>query len=362
MKEYLYNNELKKANIERKISNINYETKGDIIINKLDLLDITKLKEYCGKNSFLLEKYELLSYVDLGSESIVYKCLDKSTKKKYISKIIFNKKREKIKSELIISSKLKNKNVINFYSYSHIVKDESWCIIMEDAKYGNLTNFKNKVLKRLSLSESLICYIAYQILNGLIYCHQCKIAHMDVKTKNVVIDEYLNTKLIDFSISIDYRDKKLSEEIRLPLLGTSFYMPLEVIASQKVKYKDLHKIDLYSFGVILYYLAFGRYPYNLTHNDEDDYTKICQKIFINNIGFNEKQYSFSTYFLDFLNKLLEKDINKRINLIEAKNHFWIKGAELLLDEKEKLNNINLFIYHVLTDHIKQFNEYIGKYN
>ena len=30
--------------------------------------------------------------------------------------------------------------------------------------------------------------------------------------------------------------------------------------------------------------------------------------------------------------------------------------------KEKLNNINLFIYHVLTDHIKQFNEYIGKYN
>ena len=74
---------------------------------------------------------------------------------------------------------------------------------------------------------------------------------MDVKTKNVVIDEYLNTKLIDFSISIDYRDKKLSEEIKLPLLGTSFYMPLEVMASQRIKYKDLHKIDLYSFGVIL---------------------------------------------------------------------------------------------------------------
>ena len=29
---------------------------------------------------------------------------------------------------------------------------------------------------------------------------------MDAKTKNVVIDEYLNTKIIDFSISIDYRD------------------------------------------------------------------------------------------------------------------------------------------------------------
>ena len=43
MKENFYNNELKKDNKERKISNKNYETKGDIIINKLDLLDITKL-------------------------------------------------------------------------------------------------------------------------------------------------------------------------------------------------------------------------------------------------------------------------------------------------------------------------------
>ena len=86
MNENFYNNELKKDNNERKISNKNYETKGDIIINKLDLLDISKLKEYCGKNSFLLEKYELLNYVNLGSESIVYKCLNKITKKNIYQK------------------------------------------------------------------------------------------------------------------------------------------------------------------------------------------------------------------------------------------------------------------------------------
>ena len=337
---------------------MNFDKKGNIITSKNDLLNISKLKELCEKIKPFYEEYELLNYVDSGSESIVFNCFHKKTKKVFISKIIFNKKRDKIKNELIISSKLKNKNIINVSSYSHIIKNELWYIIMENGKYGNLSNFKRNILKRIYMCESLICYIAYQILNGLNYCHKCKIAHMDIKNKNVVIDEMLNIKIIDFSISIDYRDKKPSEEIKLPCLGTSFYMPLEVITSQRIKYKDLHKIDLYSFGVILYNLTFGKYPYNLSYEDEDDYNKIYQKIF-NDVGIKEKKGNFSIYFLDFLSKLLEKDINKRISLIEANNHFWIKGAKILLDEKEKLNNMTLFNYYILKDHIKEFNDYIG---
>ena len=137
-------------------------------------------------------------------------------------------------------------------------------------------------------------------------------------------------------------------------------MPLEVIFSQKIKYKDLHKIDLYAFGVILYNLAFGCYPYNLTHDDEGDYNKIGQKLIINKIGINEKKCGFSSYFVDFLNKLLEKDIKKRINIIDAKAHYWMKSSKILLDVKEKINNINLFTNYLLTDHIKDFNDYIGK--
>ena len=340
----------------------NYEKTRNIILNKDDLLQIQKLKEYCSKNKDFIENFELLEVVGTGSESIVCSCYFNNMKKqKLISKIIFNKKKQKInKNELEISTKLKHKNIIYFYSYSHIIKDESWCMVMEYAKFGNLSNFRRNILKKKKLPESMICYIASQILDGLIYCHNSRIAHMDIKPNNIVVDESINLKIIDFSISINYQDKKSSEELKLPLLGTSFYMPLEVLSTQKIKYKDLHKIDLYAFGVILYNLAFGCYPYNLTCDDEQKYPQIYQKIFINDIGINEEDFDFSSHFLNYLNKLLEKDIYKRINILDAKDHYWIKGSKILLDEKEKLNNINLFIDYLSTNHIKDFNDYIGK--
>ena len=104
-----------------------------------------------------------------------------------------------------------------------------------------------------------------------------KIAHMDLKPNNIIVDEYLNFKIIDFSISINYKDKKYSEVIKLPIMGTSLYMPLEVLFKQKIKYKELHKVDLYSLGFILYNLAFDTYPYNITSDEK--YSKIGEKIY-----------------------------------------------------------------------------------
>ena len=64
--------------------------------------------------------------------------------------------------------------------------------------------------------------------------------------------------------------------------------------------------------------------------------------------------------MDFLKKLLEKDINKRINIKQAMEHYWIKGAEILIQEKEKLNNANIFLSYLIFDYFPSFNEYICK--
>ena len=345
--------------IEIKIENINFAKRNNIC-NKLHLLNIENIKEYIGKSKYFSENFELLKYIDYGSESLVFNCLLKNQRKQLISKIIFNKEKGKInKRELEILFKLRHKNIITFYSYSHIIKGESWLMIMEDAKLGNLSNFKRYILSiSQSLNESLICYIASQIFDGIIYLYNCKIAHMDLKPKNIVIDEFLNIKIIDFSISIDYKDKKQNDVIKLPFLGTSYYMPIEILATQKIKYKDIHKIDLYSFGVILFNLAFGKFPYNITYDDEEDYYKIYQKIYINDIDIEKNNNGFSSYFIDFLKKLLKKDINERMNITEAKNHYWIKGSKILLDEKEKIGNTNIFFYNIITNNIKDFNAYI----
>ena len=61
-----------------------------------------------------------------------------------------------------------------------------------------------------------------------------------------------------------------------------------------------------------------------------------------------------------MRKLLEKDIDKRISIYEAANHYWIKGGNILYDEKEKMYNIYSFTTKLITDNIKDFNDYLLK--
>ncbi len=340
----------------------NKSTQKSEIINfdEIHLIGIEELKKYCSRNKFFDENYKLEEIIGYGSESIVCSCsCIFKDKNKIAVKIIFNKKKDEMDlNEKKIISKLKNQNIITYFGYSIIEENQIWCLYMEYAKFGSLRHFRKNILKMKYFSESLICYIAYQILNGLIYCHKMKIANMDIKQNNIVVDEFMNFKIIDFSISINYQDKKLNDTIILPIIGTSFYMPLEVLYRQRIKYKNLNKIDLYSFGVILYNLAFDAFPYNLIYEDQEKYEQIKEKIYFNDIGLtNDKGYSI--YFLDFLNKILDKDIYKRINIFEAKEHYWIKGSKILLNHKEKINNINIFVHSLLNNYLKEFNDYMG---
>ena len=104
-------------------------------------------------------------------------------------------------------------------------------------------------------------------------------------------------------------------------------------------------------------LAFGEYPHNINVDDSDDviYNKInsdWKATDINGV--------FSGFFIDFLNGLLEKDISKRMSINDALNHYWIRGAEKIFDEKENTYNANIFLSYLLTDHIRSFEEYIKK--
>ena len=62
---------------------------------------------------------------------------------------------------------------------------------------------------------------------------------------------------------------------------------------------------------------------------------------------------------------MEKDIERRISMSDALNHYWINGGRLLLDEQEKLFNDEKFLSYLLSllsDYISDFNTYIRKAN
>jgi serine/threonine protein kinase len=332
--------------------------------------DIDKTKQIYSKEELssklknVSEDIEILDCLNSGRRSNVYhisiSSKNKNDKKDAIMKLLIDKRNLR-GNDIKISEKLKNKNIICCYTHLFLDQGKSLFLIMEYAKYGNLRNFNEKVLKPTYFSESLICYLAYQILNGIKYMHICKVAHMNLKPQNIVIDEFLTAKIVDFSTSLIYKNKKPEDYIKLPFVGTNFYMSPEILKSDKIKVKDLNKVDLYSFGVILYNLAFAKYPYGLEKEDSLDYNIILEKIETNELTFPNTE-DYSSYFLDFLSKLLEKDIEKRMSMSDALNNYWINGGRLLLDEQEKLFNDEKFLSYLLSDYISDFNTYIRKAN
>jgi len=277
-----------------------------------------ELKQLIEENMESLELKELIGY---GGESYVYKSLIKNVKRPVTIKVIYNnKKHYKNSKEIEIANKLKNKNVVKCFGMKNI-KNANFncdCLVMEYSKFGNIRQFQRNFIKRNNMSESTLCYFASLILKGLKYCHMSKIAHYDIKPQNIIIDEALNLKLIDFSISINYKDKN---KIKLPNQGTNHYRAPEVLNSEIIDTKDLEKVDLYSLGSMLFNLAFGVYPDEFTNEELEEKYNIINE---------ENNSNYSKYFFDFIKQLLQVDINKRINIKQSFGALLDKRSRIII--------------------------------
>ena len=357
-----------------------YEKKKQIKEPFLDLSDARQyLSEYCKEFN---EKFELLELIKSGSAGAVFRGHLRNNQKQNSKQIAFkflldnfkenneknrekktkekktkekSKKRDKCQHmEISIHGMLKFKHIPEIYGYYKI--ENSSCIAMEFNKYGDLENFKKKILKRGALSETLVLYIAGGIIEALNYIHtKNKIIHMDIKQQNVLVDDFLTVKLTDFSVSLNY--KKCENDIKLPFVGTCYYMSPEVLNKEKILVSEASKIDIYSLGVLLYLLAFYDYPYNLNDVGSKDYSQIAKNIAEKKLEFPQET-GHSILFKNFLENCLNKNIKKRFNIYQAMKHPWIKGYQIILEEKEKLYNAGKFIIDLMVDNLMSLNNYI----
>ena len=325
------------------------------------------MKCFIKKNSpKFFENFELIEFLSCGSVGHVFKGKFKLNKRLVALKFIINKiKREKPKKrnnkneasqEIRIWKKLHNSKITEVYAH---LKINDFCkfSVLEYAKYGDLSYFMKYLLEKSVLSETALNYFGKQILEGLEYIHRCKIAHMDIKPGNVLIDSDLNVKLTDFSVSCNYFSLNPKTQFKFPLVGTSKFMAPEIISKELMEIGEVEKIDIYSFGVSLYYLFYGEYPYNLKDVKIKDYQGILRKIKKEKLDFKVNK-KISELFKDFLTKILEKDYKKRLSISQAISHPWIQGSRIILDEKENTYNLENFLVKLITDNIPKFNEYI----
>ena len=329
--------------------------------------DINNMKDFLKDFHEFNENFDLINYVNSGSCGVVYEGkLRKSKNGQSVGLKFLISKKDKIKEkndknklkEIYFQQKLHHKNITSLYGFYNL--KENSCIAMDYAKYGDLDHFQKKIIPNKNISETVLAFFALQILEGLQYCHQNKVIHMDIKQQNILIYDNLTIKITDFSISQSYENLQSGDKFRLPLMGTSLYMSPEVLCLMEIDVDELNKTDMFSLGVVLYNLAFKSFPYEWDLSDRKNFIQILQKLIKNELSVpNDTNYS--NLFKNFVKGLLSKDIKCRLSISEALDDPWIRAARLIFKEKEKIYDLEKFLINMFTNNIKPFNDYIKNY-
>lgn len=104
-------------------------------------------------------------------------------------------------------------------------------------------------------------HIAWQVAQAVAYLHQRDIIHRDVKLENICVDPAGRAKIFDFGVA-KMNKQKITREGQI--LGTPLYMSPEQVRGDGVTYST----DIYSYGVVLFVLFSGAFPYRAVSRED----------------------------------------------------------------------------------------------
>lgn len=192
-------------------------------------------------------------------------------------------------------------------------------------EYAGRKNLKTKIdKKRGFMSYAEIKRIFSKIVEGVTYLHDINIVHCDLKLENIVVNKD-KVKLVDFGFSRKEADKESDM-----IAGTPNYMSPELISRKKHWPKPA---DVWSLGVILYYMITKRFPFT-GKKETDLMLSVLQ---------SEPDYELvnSPSAKILLKNILKKEASERIHAGEIlKSEFLtgIKRTKILGHEIVKENN------------------------
>jgi len=263
------------------------------------------------KSRQIKDYYILKETICEGKYGVVKRCINKKTKQEVSIKLINMKnlgdpkKTDLIFKEIEILRHCNNSSILNYIDHfieNNPEQNKSYIyIVMEYLNGGDLANF---VIKNGCLQESKVLSIAWDIAKGLEYLHKLGIVHRDIKPENIVFDSMQKPRIVDFGLSQIISFNEFLDES----YGTYFYASPEI--HNKMKYNKA--TDIWSFGILLYYILTSDLPFDKTK--DQTHLIICDQdneFFLeNNINF----YNSSTFLKDLIKCCLKKNMNERLTI------------------------------------------------
>lgn len=264
-------------------------------------------------DSFLsINGYVRKEKIGEGAYARIYKVYSREYNKEFCVKIYKNNKSHP--KEIEILKQVLSGNIVHLYNV--LTYRNRTFMIMEYCPNGSLADI---VKRKGPFDMNTLKDYAFQIANAIKEIHSKDIAHLDIKPHNVLIDAYYRLKLSDFGSGVIMRKDKHCEKF----VGTVHYMAPEIYNRQSF---DPFAADMWSFGILLYYLATGTYPWG-SQSLIGGYFKAALSgvIYFNNIR--------NVKFIDLVRGCLNARPSNRYNIDTVLSHPFFSSNENIVSSK-----------------------------
>uniref|UniRef100_A0A673HGY7 non-specific serine/threonine protein kinase n=1 Tax=Sinocyclocheilus rhinocerous TaxID=307959 RepID=A0A673HGY7_9TELE len=202
-----------------------------------------------------------------GRFAVTKWCEQRGSRRSVATKLVNKKlmRREQVVQELGVLQCLQHPHLVSLLDTYET--PASYVLILEIADQGRLLDY---IVSWGNLTEEKVSLYLRDILEALHYLHTCRIAHLDLKPENVLIEQTSTQPLVKLT---DYGDAAhLSNTPYIhPLLGSPEFSAPELVLGEPAALAS----DLWSLGVLAYLMLSGASPF-LDESVEETCLNICR--------------------------------------------------------------------------------------
>ncbi|XP_038171168.2 putative sperm motility kinase W [Arvicola amphibius] len=257
----------------------------------------------------LNRQYKILYIIGQGGFGSVKLALHRLTGMPVAIKVVENLKKHLhfIISEIEVLETVQHPHIIRLFQV--LMTTKYYYIITEYAPGGNLYQL---VKEEGRLQEEQVQIIFGQLASAIKCCHDHDIVHRDLKPPNILLDAHGNVKLGDFGLAT----RCGAGTVLHGRCGTKSYNAPEMVLREGY---DGRKADVWSLGVLLYFITTGHHPFRGSTLEETEKNIT--------IGMYDIPAHISGQLEDLIHQILKVAPERRPSIEDIQYHPWVKNPK-----------------------------------